>query len=233
MASTLLVVADKTSTTSADQAIKSLLEQDANNTVTLASDEDAAPSAGTYDLIVIQESVIAGTVGTKYDTISDGVVVLEWALGDDMRFTSDTVSRTSADDQFAITDSGHALAGGLSGTVALSTGAGVMQYINDTLGSGLGQIGNPAELTSTDRWYLYCDTGGNMETGTAPARRVLMGLGNGDMINNKTSDFDTLLKAAFEWASEGVLDFTTIPKITGRTVNIDFSTRTITITSGV
>ena len=202
MATALLVVADKTSLTTADQDIKDILEETA--TVTVASDEDAAPTAGTYDLVVIQESVISGTVGSKYLAETSGVVCFEWAVADDFNLTSDTTSRQASTDSLVLNSTATSLKGGLSGTVDLSSyGSPIMQYVNSKA-SGVKALGYPSGQSS-DFWGLYCYSGDTLTSGTADGRRVLFGLQAGDLIENASADFLKLIRQAFWWASEAAV----------------------------
>lgn len=199
-AAALLVVGDKTALTAADLIMVDLLEEDGVTTVTVDSDSDAARPSG-FDLVVIAESVTAADVGTKYDTSTMPALIFEQALSDEMRLSSNiqtAISTTS----FVIDDPAHELAAGLSGTVTVLTAATGLHY-RDTIGAGVGNVGHPSGGTTANHGYLHAETGATLMSGTAPARRVWWGIGEGPAVTNATADGLRLFRQMIWWASSG------------------------------
>jgi hypothetical protein len=195
-----LFVVGSTMLIAGDAAIKSRLEglgfivtvKDAPSSVTA----DATGKA----LVVISESVTAIDVGAKFRDVAVPVVTLEAGLFDDMMLTGPTVG-TDYDNwvgqsQVTITDSSHPMAGGLSGTVTVTTSATALAWGRP----GAGAVKVASLATDGTRYALFgYETGASMFNGmSAPARRAGMFLWKDTPTFLNASGW-TLFDAAVRW----------------------------------
>jgi hypothetical protein len=119
-----------------------------------------APSSVTADaagraLVVISESVTANDVGIKFRDVAVPVMVMEAGLYDDMMLTGPTVGvdydTWVGQSQITITDSSHPMAGGLSGTVTVTTSAAALAWGRP----GAGAVKAAALATDSTKYALF------------------------------------------------------------------------------
>ncbi len=153
-------------------------------------------------IIVLSESIVSTDVNTKFTNVVVPIVGLEPALFDDLRMTG-TVSQTNfgdAQSQSAVTivGSGHPLAAGLSGQVAVVSPANKFVW-----GAPAATAAKVATLVGQPTRYAIFgyEAGAAMVTGTAPARRVgwFAGLNTPAGL---TSNGLALFDAAVKWAAQ-------------------------------
>lgn len=173
----LLVVADKNNPSAADLILRRHLA-DRGKSVTLASDEDPDNADG-YDLVIVFESVVGATLGTKYASL--GVPLLG---GEHTTWSAENLSRDSGHTDHdgrttvEIFRPGNAVAAGYSGDVDLysisNPSVDIAWADSSSLGPGAVGIARFPDLTS--HWCLFMyDRGSIMANGSlAPARRLAL-----------------------------------------------------------
>jgi hypothetical protein len=190
VATIVLVVANAGSLTTGDTVIRDRL-QAAGHTVVLRNDEDPEYT-GAYDGVFISDSCSGGTVSAKYDTVAKPGITAEnvtWRLGTYLGAidgTQWTVENTDGN-------------GGLTGTQTVYTATMPQQGIDtDVLPAGATVV---ARLTgdSDHGVYVRYAAGGALTSGTAPAKRVFLRIGDGAMASLTAAGVQ-LLDAAIEWA---------------------------------
>jgi hypothetical protein len=188
----ILVVATAGSPTAGDTVLQGRLEA-AGHTVTRTSDEDAEYS-GSYDGVVVSDSSSGGTFGAKYDTVAKPGIALEaatWRLGS-------YVGATTGVTQWTVSAVSGAN-GGLTGTQTVFSSGQSQQGISvSSLPAGATLVANQQGDTNKGIYVIY-EAGGNLTSGTAPARRVFLRIGDPAM-PNLASAGTTLLDAAIAWA---------------------------------
>lgn len=190
MGTIVLVVASTGSLTSGDQVMQAAL-QAAGHTVVLRNDEDAE-YGGTYDGVMVSDSCSGGTLGSKYDTVAKPGITCEnasWRLGTylgGINGTQWTVENVEGN-------------GGLTGTQTIYTTTISQQGIDtDTLPSAATVVARLAGDADHGVYVTYAE-GGNLTSGTAPAKRVFLRIGDSAMANLATAG-ETILAAAIDWA---------------------------------
>jgi hypothetical protein len=194
MANIVLVTAS-TSYSNMDNRINSALVAAGHTVIPLVDDDPEY--AGSYDGVVVADSSAAATFAAKYASVAKPVILMENGPWDDYGM-SDTGGTTVSDTQWTMQGS-HPLTGGLTGNQTLWSSA---QSISSVLSSELGpDVIIPAVSGSTPTRipYFAYDTGGQMFSGTAPARRVAIRLPNAGG-TAATAALETLLAAAIDWA---------------------------------
>ena len=169
---TALFVVGNTTLSSVDTAIKTRLQNLGLTVVVKSASSAVAADATGKRVVVISDSVTATSVNTKFRTVTVPVVTLSSQLFDDMGMTPTATTNfgtTTAQKNVTITNASHPMAGGLSGTVQVTSA-------NATFGWGKPNT-NAAKIATlttdstkaTDFGYA---SGAVMPGLTAPARRV-------------------------------------------------------------
>lgn len=190
MGTIVLVVANSASLTSGDTVMQTALET-AGHTVVLRSDEDAEYGSA-YDGVMVSDSCSGGTFGSKYDTVAKPGITCEnasWRLGSFLGGINGT--------QWTVEDvEGN---GGLTGAQTVYSTTISQQGIDtDTLPSAATVVARLTGDADQGTYVTYAE-GGNLTSGTAPAKRVFLRIGDSGMANLAASG-DTLLAAAIDWA---------------------------------
>jgi uncharacterized repeat protein (TIGR01451 family) len=202
VSSTALLVAGSTTLNSSDSAIKARMEA-LNNVVTV---KDAASvtsaDANGKAVVVISSTVTPATVGTKFRTVTVPVITWESGLFTNMGMTGSTnkdFGTKTNQTQVAITNSSHALAAGLSGTVAVLSGGKIFDWGKPNANAiSVATIAGDATKTAV---FAY-EAGAVMPGLTAPARRVGLFLYD-DTAVSFNANGTALLDAAIRWARGG------------------------------
>jgi DNA-binding protein YbaB len=161
-------------TETSDAAILARLVRHFGFEVTVTSDlaVQAADTVGAK-LVVVSESAFSADLGTKLRDIAVPVIVLEPAQFDEMGMTAEVWQTDQGDalgkTQIEIVSPTHPLAGGLAGTVTVTTGDS--KFIWGKPSSAASKV---AKIPgTTDQWAVFgYDTGSAMVGMNAPARRV-------------------------------------------------------------
>ncbi len=170
-------------------------------TVNLVDDDTVTEADATgMDLVYISASVASGKVGNEFETTAIPVVVVETFVLDDMGMTGGSfgtdLGGTTGQTTLDIAGSGR-LAAGLSGTVTIS-GTAVEIFWGVPAPAAL--VGATEAGTPGHAAVFGYETGAAMVTGTAPARRVALPLGD-DVADDWTADMVQLFNAAIAWAT--------------------------------
>jgi hypothetical protein len=162
----------------------------------------SAAQAGGHALVVISSTVGSDKVGGAFTAVTVPVVVWEPYVYDDMAMTGSSLNSDYAfalgQSQIAVVDHGHALAGGYSGGVTVSSTAQKMAW---GVPSGAAQV--VATLTDNPaRAVLFGYEAGALlvDGAAAPARRVGLFLGDATALT-WTPEARALLRAAVQWAT--------------------------------
>jgi hypothetical protein len=198
VATIVLVVADTTSLGSGDTILQNRLTSNHGHTVVLRNDEDAEYGSA-YDGVMVSDSCVAATFGSKYDTVAKPGICLEglasgWRLG-----TSSSAG--SGVTQWDVQSVPAANAGLTGAQTIYSAGAAQQGLTTSSVPAG-GQIVAYESGATTKAVYVIYESGGTLTSGTAPARRVFFRAGNAD-VANLTSTGLSLLDAAITWAYGG------------------------------
>ncbi|MBM7844618.1 Calx-beta domain-containing protein [Herpetosiphon giganteus] len=201
---TILFVAGSTSLNPSDTVIKSLLEA-RGYSVLVKKDSDAQSSdANGKKLIVVSSTVTSGNVTTKFLHADVPVLVWDMALFDDMKLTGATVGQDQGTTENVTTgtivNSSHPLAGGLSGSVTLTSNGQALTFgepnSNAVVVARAGGS-NRSVLFGYEACALLKDN-----LSPAPARRVGLFLNDNTAIVLEPSG-TTLVNAAITWALGG------------------------------
>jgi hypothetical protein len=158
-------------------------------------DDNNAEYSGAYDGVIISDSCVGGTVGSKYDTVPRPGITFEnvtWRLGT-------PVAAGAAITQWTVNATPQ-LSAGLSGPVTVYDAAGQTQQglAVSSLPAGA-QVIATEQGTATKAVYVAYEAGSALTSGTAPARRVFLRIGDG-ALDNLVTDGNALLDAALIWA---------------------------------
>ena len=199
-ATEVLFVVGNPSLNVGDAAILAHLEEMGMN-VTIADDNGIQTTAANgKDLIVISSTTSSGNVNSKFRDTAVPVLVWEAWLYDDFKMTS-TGSQTnfgnsSSTSQLVISNPGHPLAAGLSGTVEItSNNHNVMWGKPNNNAIKIGHLNSDASKFMV---FAY-EAGAEMVGLTAPARRVGFYLTNSSAVS-LTDNGWALFTAAINWA---------------------------------
>lgn len=191
----VVMVGDSTSLTAGDTAIVGRLHDLGYNTEIV--DDADEEFTGSYTGVVICESVDNTAAGTKYATAEKALIVLEPGIWDDHELTAATLSATSQT-AWNVQDV-DPLDGGLSGSTTVFSSAQDQRHANiSTLGAGAQVVAQLAG-DATRAVYVVYEAGSALRSGTAPARRVAMGIIDAGAAA-LTADGGTLFDAAASWA---------------------------------
>ncbi len=202
----LLVVADKASLTTEDIVVQGWITA-MGFTDTLASDEDADASSG-MAAVVIAESVVSGTVGTKYRDVTPGVMVLESLLTGEMEMASVDASFDTAIDEVDLIANTDPVAYGFtsSGLKTVNTGTISMHYNLDSQLPGDEVRVADTETNATHNVLWTFETGDTRDDGPATfdGRRAFIGfLSSTDGVSNASADARRFFEAALLWLMGG------------------------------
>jgi hypothetical protein len=195
MATIVLVVASTTGLSGGDTLIRDRLVA-AGHTVVLRNDEDAEYT-GTYDGVVIGDSSVNATVGTKYDTVAKPAMCTE-SMTSGWRLGSSTTGVTTT--QWDVQNVPAAIGSVPTGTRTVYS-TGISQQ-------GINPAGTHTVVAyragTTDEVYVTWEAGAALSSGTAPAKRCFFRLSNsaGNSVANGGSvatDGVGLLDAAIAW----------------------------------
>lgn len=166
-AKTALLVVGNTTLGVSDAALQTRL----NHYYTVTVVDDAAPVDTSKNVIVISASVDPALVGTKYRTVTKGVVLLHPELFDDMGMTAAGAFGSVASTQIRIADDAHQMAGGFLAanltTHSVSRMIGWGTPAASALRVAYTADGNPSQVT-----IFGYDVGRPMVGINARARRV-------------------------------------------------------------
>ncbi len=192
-----LLVAGSASLGAADRAIEARLRQLGFTPTIVDDDAVTRAHADGKALVFVSSTVTSGVVGGKLTTVAAPVVTSETQLYDDLGMTGPTAGDHygTIEGQRSVTANGAvALAGGASGEVALYTS-------NGALGWGSPSTHALVAATHGARAVLFgYEAGAQMVSGTAPARRVALFLGEADA-PKLTANGWRLFDAAITWAA--------------------------------
>jgi hypothetical protein len=190
-----LVVGDPAAPTAGDAA---LLDHIADRGYRATYIDDAAAATTSYDVFVIAESVTAATVGTAYDTVAVPVVVCERELWDDMRLAANTGASTAAASTYDL--EAHTITTGLADPLTILASDQAQRGVLATalVGVSATVFARPSADTSRAAGWAI-ESGGNLTSGTAPARRVALFVADA-WPTLFTADGWALFDAAVDWA---------------------------------
>jgi hypothetical protein len=185
-----------------DDAVKTRLEG-LGYTLIIEEDDSAVATDGIdKTLVVISSTVPSSAVDSKFKSVATPVVTWENALFDDLGMTSTEASKdfglTADQTRLVITDPGHPLAAGLSGTVRVTASAS-----NFTWGvPGTAAAKAATIVGSKNRAAIFGYEEGSPMVGlSAPARRVGLFMSDTTAANLTTNGWK-LFEAAINWAIE-------------------------------
>jgi hypothetical protein len=172
-------------------------------TVTYLSEADLPPSdTTTYDVVVHTESGSgASDAITAYPTMAVPLVFLETSWQSVLMATTGPATNPTSTTQYDIIDNAHAITTGKPDPLAWRTAAsGNYGVATSELPSGATHLAAPSGNTS---WatLAVAESGANLTTGTAPARRVVSGAGVGSAPAAWTSDMNALFISMVRWAA--------------------------------
>ncbi len=211
----VMLVVGNTSLSAADQLARNRLETLGFHVVVCADTAVTANSAKYMRAVVISETVVSSNVNTKLKAAAIPVVCYEPFLVDDFQMAGGVsgvdYGLSLIASRISITNSSHALANGLSGTVTVSS---VLDGSTDAflawarIGTGGVQIASIPGTVSYSAVYAF-ETGATLVDGSAaPARRVgffgsgpLGGFVNGVPATTWTSGGWTVFDNAVRWAA--------------------------------
>lgn len=200
----LLVVGVETPLSAADTALVALLEGEGWTVNIVDDDNDPYDYIGTgSSVVVISESVGAGTVNTLMTNEAIGLVVIEPALTDDTEISvSAGFNVTPAPNSIVILDNTHTITSSFSpgSLVILSTSRQISNVIKSETGPGADILAE-SPVSSLNATLVAYETGAEMDSSLmAPARRVFL------PIKQFSPDLNangiTLLNRACLWAAE-------------------------------
>jgi hypothetical protein len=193
VATIVLVTANAATPTAGDTAIENRLVAN-GHTVVRTSDEDAEYGSA-YDGVVVSDSCAGATIAAKYATVAKPGLALEqpdWGWGT-------SAGTSSGVTQWDVAESG-ALDAGLTGAQTVySSGQTQGGVTASSVGSG-GQVVATQQGTATRVVYLAHESGSQMATRVAPARRVLFRVNDGPVTTLTTAGlalFDAAITYAF------------------------------------
>lgn len=194
-----LLVVGNTTLSSVDTAIKTRLQNLGLNVVVKSAISAVAADATGKLVVVISDSVTPTDVNTKFKTVAIPVVTLDPQLFDDMGMTptaSSNFGTTTSQKNVTITNASHPMAGGLSGTVQVTTSNTTFAW-----GKPNANAAKIATLTtdSTKATDFSYASGVVMPGLTAPARRV--GFFYTASSSSLTANGGLLFDNAVKWAA--------------------------------
>lgn len=193
-----LVVADKAVPTGGDARIAARLVA-LGHAVTYVSDEDAVPSLAGIGLVVIAESIVTATLGTKWRNVARPIAVMDSGPLANMDMAS-AISLTGSILTVDVEIPSHPAAGGYTGAVTVFTTASPVRFAASTA-LGAGGVGYlSAGGTTTNFGGFSYDSGTAMLLShTAEARRIFLGWEYDVLSSVQTADADALFDAAMVW----------------------------------
>lgn len=201
----LLIVGNENNLNASDQAIQTRL-QGLGYTVTVEDDNHANDGdAVGMEIIIISSTVNSNQLNDNddnFDTVAVPLIVWEPYLFDDLNLTDSTANTHYGwyvdGNQIQITNSGHALAGGLSNGNVTITNGNYQRAWGAPNGNAIVIAQIPGE--SSRKTIFAYEAGASMFGMNAPARRVGFFPEN-DTAANMTNNGWILFDAAVNWAS--------------------------------
>jgi hypothetical protein len=196
----VMLVASSTTLNAAETALRNRLDATGHSVVVRAATVAGSEAAGKA-LVLISSTVTSTNVNTKFRTVVNPVLTWESALYDDMGMTG-AVSGTDfgtlgSRTQVAIATPAHPLAGGLSGTVTVTSSAQTFSFGRPNANAVV--AARPAGDTTRAVIFGY-ERGAAMPGLTAPGRRVGFFFENNTAAALTASGL-TLFDAAVRWAT--------------------------------
>jgi len=194
-----LLVVGNTTLSSVDTAIKARLQNLGLNVVVKSATASVSGDATGKLVVVISDSVSPANVNTKFKNVTTPVVTLDSQLFDDMGMTATTSANfgtTSSQKNVTITNGTHPMAGGLSGTIQVTTSNTKFAWGKPNANAAKIATLTSDSTKSTDFGY---DSGVVMPGLTAPARRV--GFFYTASSSNLTANGGVLFDNAIKWAA--------------------------------
>ncbi len=196
---TALFVVGNTTLNGVDSAILTRLQNLGLSVVIKSASAAVTGDATGKTVVVVSDSVTPANVNTKFRGVAVPVVTLDPQLFDDMGMTptaSTNYGTTTGQKNVAITSAGHPMAGGLTGTVQVTSS-------NTTFGWGKPNV-NAAKIStltadSTKATSFGYVSGAVMPGLTAPARRVAFFYTASS--SNLTSNGGVLFDNSIRWAA--------------------------------
>lgn len=197
---TALFVASSTSLSSADTAIRNRLQTLGLTVVVKSASSTTSADATGKVLIVISSTVTPAYVGTKFRSVAVPVLTWESQLYDEFGMTPTSFGSAgtqSLQRNLAIAAPTHPVAGGLSGTVAVTSSSSTFNY-----GKPNANAVRIATLTGdASRVAVFAyDAGVSMPGLVAPARRIGLFLGDSTASVLTTNGW-RIFERAVEWAA--------------------------------
>ena len=198
----VLFVTGSTTLNASDAAVKARLEA-LNHTVTVKDGTTATTADATGQaLVLISSSVTPTSVGTKFRTVTVPVITWESGLFNNMGMTGSLnkdFGTKTAQTQVTITNPGHPLAAGLTGTVTVVTSAKTFDWgkPNANAISIATAVGDAAKTA-----IFGYEPGAAMPGLAAPARRLALFLYD-DTAEGFNASGTALLDAAIKWTRGG------------------------------
>jgi hypothetical protein len=198
-----MLVVGATPLSAGDETLRARLEQSFGFVVDVRLSSDAIDQIGaSKDLIVVSESAVPASVGSKLTTLAVPVVAMNPSLFDDLKMTGTTQNTDFGEalNQTAIqiVTATHPLAAGLAlGTVTVTTAAAKFAWGKPSTNAV--QIARVVGSSTQSVVFAY-ENGASMVGANAPARRVGW-LAERDTPALLTADGLRLFDAAVFWAA--------------------------------
>jgi hypothetical protein len=169
---TILLVVGNTTLSAADQTYKTRMENLGFTVQVQASASSAASQATGKKAVFVSSTCPNGDIGNKFTYVTVPVAIQTAGIVDDMYMAVANRGTDAASVSAVVVTPSHPIAGGLSGTIALSSGAGSQAW-----GTGSGNAQNVLRTTasSTHHALFGYEQGVAMDGLTAPNRRIFYG----------------------------------------------------------
>jgi len=202
----LFVAGNSTSLTTEETAFKSLVES-WGYTVELIDDNDSQAAfdaaVANNDVVLITNDITASNLSTKLVAATIGVVTSECNLSDEFGLAS-SIGWESGNVVVINDDTHYITLPFAPGNLAILSGFQSLAYVSGTLSPELGELASSA----SGYGIVTLDSGAAMYGGgNAAGRRGQLPWGGGSFNpNNLTTDGETILQRALEWAAGAVDD---------------------------
>jgi hypothetical protein len=169
---TILFVVGNTTLSAGDQAHKTRMENLGFTVQVQASATSAASQATGKAAVWVSSTCPNGDIGNKFTNVTVPVAIQTAGIVDDMYMAVANRGTDGGSVSAVVVTPSHPIAGGLSGTIALSTSAGSQAW-----GTGSGNAQNVLRTTasSTHHALFGYEQGVAMDGLTAPRRRIFYG----------------------------------------------------------
>jgi hypothetical protein len=211
VATIVVVVGDPAALTAGDTAVIDRLQSVHGHTVVIR-DDSLGEYTQPYDGFMILDSCVAGTVLGKYAAEAKPGILLENGPWDEHGLCTASSQMTGVTQW--VLDAAPPFSGGLSGTVTMFSASSTQSYaLTANLPAGADIVATVASDATRAVCVAY-EAGATTTTGTAPARRVAMGVHN-TAAGLLTASAFALLDAAIAWAFPAALVSATPGTATG------------------